>query len=61
LQVYGASAAALEEGGRWTLDRIIEVTKAGGSIAGQVEEVTRRNIFRKEMEKRIGDGKGLLE
>lgn len=60
-EVYGASASTLEDGGRWTLDRIMEVTKAGGSIDGQIEEVTRRNIFRKELQNKISDGSGDLD
>ena len=46
----------LQEGGRWTLDRVMEVTKAGGNIEGMVEESTRRNIFRREFERRVSDG-----
>jgi uncharacterized tellurite resistance protein B-like protein len=59
-EVYGTSAA-VEEGGRWTLDRIMEVSNKGGSIEGLVEEVTRRNIFRKELERKVTDGSGDLD
>ena len=55
-EVYGTSHSFVEEGGRWTIDRIKEVNKAGGSIDGMVEEVTRRNIFRKELERAVTDG-----
>jgi hypothetical protein len=54
-EVLGTSAA-VEEGGRWTLERIAEVAKAGGSIEGMVEEVTRRNIFRRELERAVTSG-----
>ena len=57
-QVYGSSSAILEDGGRWTLDKIKQLTAGGGSIEGQVEEITRRNIFRKELERSITDGEG---
>lgn len=59
-QIYGAAGAAvpLEEGGRWTLEKIQEEFKAGRSIEGKVEEATRRNIFRRELEKRLTDGEG---
>ncbi len=59
-EVLGTSAAT-EEGGRWTIERIKEVTKAGGTIEGMVEEVTRRNIFRREIEKAVTDGELLSE
>mmetsp|Transcript_30974 Transcript_30974/g.68639 ORF Transcript_30974/g.68639 Transcript_30974/m.68639 type:complete len:1037 (+) Transcript_30974:146-3256(+) len=59
-EIYGTSAA-LEDGGRWTLDKIMDVTSQGGSIEGLVEEVTRRNIFRKELERRVTDGSGDLD
>lgn len=46
----------MEEGGRWTLDRIKEVVQSGGSIEGLVDENTRRNIFYRELEKEVADG-----
>lgn len=55
-EVFGAQAAT--EDGRWTIERITQVTKAGGSIDGIVEESTRRVLFRKEFEKAVTDGLG---
>ena len=43
------------------MDRILEVTNKGGSIDGLVEETTRRNIFRKELERKVTDGSGDLD
>lgn len=57
LQVYGSSAA-LEEGGRWTLERCLDLHRAGGSVEDNVDEATRRNIYRKELERSITDGEG---
>lgn len=59
-EVYGSAAAAMDEGGRWTLERVLDVYKAGGSIEDMVDEVTRRNIYRKEIERSITDGSGEL-
>lgn len=56
-QVYGSSAA-LEEGGRWTLERCLDLHRAGGSVEDNVDEATRRNIYRKELERSITDGEG---
>lgn len=55
-EIFGSQAAA--EDGKWTLERIQEVTGKGGSIDGLVEEVTRRNIYRREFERALGDGTG---
>uniref|UniRef100_A0A7S0S6E9 Uncharacterized protein n=1 Tax=Chlamydomonas leiostraca TaxID=1034604 RepID=A0A7S0S6E9_9CHLO len=59
-EVYG-SAAAAEDGGRWTLERITDVVEKGGSVEGLVEEVTRRNLFRKEFERKVSDGSGTFD
>jgi hypothetical protein len=56
--MYGATAVAVEEGGRWTLEKVVEVSKAGGNLETLVDEQARRNIFRKELETRITDGEG---
>ena len=55
-EVYGTSASFAEEGGRWTIERIKDVTSKGGSIDGLVEEITRKNIFRRELERAVTDG-----
>lgn len=58
-EVFGAQAAT--EDGKWTLERIQTLVDKGGSIEGVVEEVTRRNLFRREFEKAINDGTGELD
>jgi hypothetical protein len=52
---FGLCHAAAEEG-QWSLERIFEVQKAGGNIESMVEEVTRRNLLRKEVIKGVTDG-----
>ncbi|GFH05898.1 uncharacterized protein HaLaN_00440, partial [Haematococcus lacustris] len=52
------SAAVAEEGGKWTLERVLELAKSGGDVIDTVEEATRRALFRREFEKRVSDGTG---
>lgn len=60
-EVFGMSAAQVE-GGKWDLDRLMQVhATSPGSVESTVEEGTRRNIFRRELEKRIADGSGDLD
>ncbi|PNW77802.1 hypothetical protein CHLRE_10g452450v5 [Chlamydomonas reinhardtii] len=56
LEVYGSSSAA--EDGKWSIDRVLELHKTGGSVDQLLEEVTRRNLFRKEVIKKVTDGSG---
>jgi len=58
-EMFGSQSAV--EDGKWTIERIAEVTKAGGSVDGLVEESTRRNLFRREFERAIGDDQGTLD
>ncbi len=37
------------------------MTRRGGTVEGLVEEVTRRNLYRKEFERAISDGTGNLD
>jgi hypothetical protein len=53
--VYG-SAAVADEGGRWSIERVQEVVKSGGSVEQLVDETARRNLYRKDLEKRLTDG-----
>lgn len=57
--VYGAKAA--EQDGRWTIQRALDMHEKGVSLEGMVEESTRRNMFRRELERRINDGTGDLD
>lgn len=54
-EVYG-SEAIKEEGGSWSIDRVKEIVKEGGNVSEMVEEVVLRNLFRKELEKKVTDG-----
>ncbi len=54
-EMFGANALT-EDGTRWTLERVLQVHEAGGKVESMIEEVTRRNMFRKELERRITDG-----
>ncbi|KAL6749845.1 hypothetical protein V8C86DRAFT_3110990, partial [Haematococcus lacustris] len=58
-EVFG-TAAAPEEGGKWTLERVLELAKSGGKVTETVDEPTRRALFRREFEKRVSDGTGKL-
>jgi hypothetical protein len=50
-----------QDGGKWTLARVKEVTAAGGSVEGLMEEPSRRNLFRRELERLLADGSGELD
>lgn len=54
-QVLGSSSA---DDGKYTIEKLVEMHKAGLSVEGLVEDVTRRNMFRKEVEKKLNDGTG---
>ncbi|KAG2482678.1 hypothetical protein HYH03_018413 [Edaphochlamys debaryana] len=56
MEVYGSASAA--EDGKWTIERVLELHKNGGNIDNLMEEVTRRNLFRREIIKKITDGTG---
>jgi hypothetical protein len=45
-----------QDGGRWTLDRVLELHKAGGDVTSAVDENVRRNLYRREFERRVSDG-----
>jgi hypothetical protein len=55
-EVYG-SAAVADEGGRWSIERVQEVVQSGGSVEQLVDETARRNLYRKDLEKRLTDGR----
>ncbi|GLC39997.1 hypothetical protein PLESTB_000120100 [Pleodorina starrii] len=55
-EVYGSASAA--EDGKWTIDRVLEMHKNGANVENLMEEVTRRNLFRKEIIKKVTDGSG---
>jgi hypothetical protein len=57
-EVLGASAA-LEEatGQKWTVDRVLQAHKEGLDVTALLEEPARRVLLRREMDKRLGDGK----
>lgn len=42
------------------MDRIEQLSKSGANVETMVEEVTRRNIFRREFERAVTDGQGDL-
>ncbi|GFR49409.1 hypothetical protein Agub_g11462 [Astrephomene gubernaculifera] len=56
VEVYGSASAA--EDGKWSIERVLELHKNGGSIENLMEEVTRRNLFRREVAKKVQDGTG---
>lgn len=58
-EVYGSAGAA--EDGKWTLERVLEMHKSGASVENLMEEVTRRNLFRREVIKKVTDGSGDAE
>jgi len=55
-EVLGA-AAALEEGERWDLEKVVQMHKEGVDITKALEEGQRRMIFRKAVDKKLNDGK----
>jgi hypothetical protein len=58
--VLGA-AAALEGEERWTLDKVLAMHKEGGvTVSKMLEEPQRRLMLRKEIDKKLNDGKGAL-
>eukprot|EP00798_Chlamydomonas_sp_ICE-L_P010243 gene10243-8160_t len=61
MELSGNAAAEEENGGRWTLERAIQFHKAGGSAETVMEEVTRRNLFRREFTHAVSDGTGNLD
>ncbi|KAF8060559.1 SULTR2 [Scenedesmus sp. PABB004] len=56
-EVLGA-AAALEGEERWTIDKVLGMHKEGVSIPKMLEEPQRRMLLRKEIDRRLNDGKG---
>jgi hypothetical protein len=59
--VLGA-AAALEGEERWTLDKVMAMHKEGGvTVSKMLEEPQRRLMLRKEIDKKLNDGKGALQ
>jgi hypothetical protein len=60
-EVLGA-AAALEGEERWTLDKVMAMHKEGGvTVSKMLEEPQRRLMLRKEIDKKLNDGKGALQ
>jgi archaeosine-15-forming tRNA-guanine transglycosylase len=58
--VLGA-AAALEGEERWTVEKVLAMHKEGGvTVSKMLEEPQRRLMLRKEMDKKLNDGKGVL-
>ncbi len=56
-EVLGA-AAAFEGEERWTLDKVTKMASEGVDMTKVLEEPQRRMMLRKEMDKRLNDGKG---
>lgn len=59
-QVYGADSTN-EGKGILTLEQVLAIDRAGGSIKGMAEEPRRRTIFRKELNRALLDGTGSLD
>jgi len=59
-EVYG-SEAIKEEGGQWSIERVKEIVKEGGKVEDMADEVVLRNLYRKELEKKVTDGSGEAE
>jgi len=56
--VLGASAQMEEAGGqKWTVERVLQAHKEGIDLKEALEESTRRVLLRRELDKRLGDGK----
>lgn len=55
-QVLGASAVAEE--GKWTVEKVLQLSGQGVKVEEILEEGPRRNLYRRELETRISDGKG---
>lgn len=56
-QVLGVSAAQVEGEG-FTLTKVLELADAGIDVEQTCPESVRSNLFRRELEKRVGDGTG---
>jgi hypothetical protein len=58
-EVLGAGAGLEEAGGqKWTVERVLQAHKEGLNVKDAIEEGARRVLLRREMDKRLGDGKG---
>jgi len=58
-EVMGASAALEGTGGqKWTVERVVEAHKEGIDVKKALEDPSRRMLLRRELDKRLGDGKG---
>jgi hypothetical protein len=55
--VLGA-AAALDSEERWTVDKVLQMHKEGVDISKMLEEPQRRMLLRRELDKKLNDGKG---
>lgn len=55
--VLGA-AAALDQEERWTVEKVVKMHKEGVTVSKVLEEPQRRMLLRKEVDKRLSDGKG---
>ena len=54
-EVYG-SEAIKEDGGQWSIERVKDIAKEGGKVSEMADEVVLRNLYRKELEKKVTDG-----
>ncbi|KAI8475724.1 MAG: hypothetical protein J3K34DRAFT_517150 [Monoraphidium minutum] len=61
-EVLGASAALEEAGGqKWTVDRVMQAHKDGVDIERALEEGPRRALLRRELDRRLSDGKAKFD
>eukprot|EP00798_Chlamydomonas_sp_ICE-L_P030469 gene30469-35480_t len=55
IEVYGTSSPVMEDGSSWNLARIMQHRAEGKTLEGVVEEVTRRNLYRRELGQQVTD------
>eukprot|EP00798_Chlamydomonas_sp_ICE-L_P014703 gene14703-20743_t len=55
------SGGMTEDSAKWTLERVTKLHETGGNVENVMEETSRRNLFRKELERGISDGTGELQ
>ncbi|GBF94257.1 110 kDa translocon of chloroplast envelope inner membrane [Raphidocelis subcapitata] len=61
-EMVGATAALEEAGGqKWTTERVLEAHKEGIDVKKALEEPARRVLLRREMDKRLGDGRAQFD
>eukprot|EP00877_Chromochloris_zofingiensis_P006644 jgi/Chrzof1/2232/Cz11g07180.t1_TIC110[v5.2] len=55
-EVLGATAA-LDDDQKWTIERVLDLHKDGVDVTRMLEEPQRRTLYRKELDKKLSNGK----